>query len=366
MKAELGRMRAERAASALPRAADEHLAEPSRGSRGRRGGEAEAAAAALRAELRGREKELRMEKRRAAAAVAAAAGRAAAEAAARERKRLCGTSRRRSCAPRTPSARSTRCASRRSERRCLRLEREKSERTLALVTEELRSERSRSRAGSASRADDRARDSEIARQRGSADMEGTRDDRTQSPARSSSELSGWSVPERVWQEILLEKESALSALSERDKAREDELTRLRDRLARLERRGLKEAKEASTPSPPKPPVGSRSRAVTPNEDVADRRATHSRTNENAIGAGVSLPAIDVSRGTRKVFRAQTRRPRRQPRPRRRARGRRSPRGSRGWGSPPRGSCSGSSRRSSRVSLCLEWMVGITNRKLPLK
>ena len=130
-------------------------------------------------------------------------------------------------------------------------------------------------------------------------MEGTRDDRTHSPPRSSSELSGWSVPERVWQEILLEKESALSALSERDKAREDELTRLRDRLARLERRGLKEAKEASTPSPPKPPVGSRSRAVTPNEDVADRRATHSRTNENAIGAGVSLPAIDVSRGDAK-------------------------------------------------------------------
>ena len=130
-------------------------------------------------------------------------------------------------------------------------------------------------------------------------MEGTRDDRTQSPPRSSSELSGWSVPERVWQEILLEKESALSALSERDKAREDELTRLRDRLARLERRGLKEAKEASTPSPPKPPVRSRSRAVTPNEDVADRRAAHSRTNENAIGAGVSLPAIGVSRGDAK-------------------------------------------------------------------
>jgi hypothetical protein len=68
----------------------------------------------------------------------------------------------------------------------------------------------------------------------------------------------------VWQEILLEKESALSALSERDKAKEDELTRWRDRLARLERRGLKEAKQASTPSPPKPPVGSRSRAVAPN------------------------------------------------------------------------------------------------------
>ena len=70
-------------------------------------------------------------------------------------------------------------------------------------------------------------------------------------------------------------------------------------LQRVDQAQLKEAKEASTPSPPKPPVRSRSRAVTPNEDVADRRATHSRTNENAIGAGVSLPAIDVSRGDAK-------------------------------------------------------------------
>lgn len=301
MKAELGRMRAERAASALPRAADEHLAEPSPGlARSGAEAKAEAAAAALRAELEEKEEELRMEKRRAAAAVAAAAERAAAEAAAREKEEalwhVTEAELRAADAERALDA--LRLEKEASER-CLRLEREKSERTLALVTEELRSERSRSRAGSASRADDRARDSEIARQRGSADMEGTRDDRTHSPPRSSSELSGWSVPERVWQEILLEKESALSALSERDKAREDELTRLRDRLARLERRGLKEAKEASTPSPPKPPVRSRSRAVTPNEDVADRRATHSRTNENAIGAGVSLPAIDVSRGDAK-------------------------------------------------------------------
>ena len=301
MKAELGRMRAERAASALPHAADEHLAEPSSGlarSGAEAKAEAEAAAAALRAELEEKEEELRMEKRRAAAAVAAAAERAAAEAAAREKEEalwhVTEAELRAADAERALDA--LRLEKEASER-CLRLEKEKSERTLALVAEELRSERSRSRAGSASRADDRARDSETARQRGSADMEGTRDDRSHSPARSSSELSGWSVPERVWQEILLEKESALSALSERDKAKEDELTRLRDRLARLERRGLKEAKQASTPSPPKPPVGSRSRAVTPNEDVADRRATDFRTNEkNAIGAGVSLPAIDVSGG----------------------------------------------------------------------
>ena len=341
MKAELGRMRAERAASALPRAADEHLAEPSPGlARSGAEAKAEAAAAALRAELEEKEEELRMEKRRARRRLRRqrAPPRRLPRA---KRKRLCGTSRRRSCAPRTPSARSTRCASRRRRASVVcasrgrrasgrsRSSRRSCERSAALA-----------RAGSASRADDRARDSEIARQRGSADMEGTRDDRTQSPARSSLELSGWSVPERVWQEILLEKESALSALSERDKAREDELTRLRDRLARLERRGLKEAKEASTPSPPKPPVGSRSRAVTPNEDVADRRATHSRTNENAIGAGVSLPAIDVSRGDAKsLSRADS------PSAKAASPSAKSPRspfakGLTGLGSPPRGSCSG--------------------------
>jgi len=306
MKAELGRMRAERAASALPHAADEHLAEPSSGL-ARSGAEAkaeaeaaaaEAAAAALRAELEEKEEELRMEKRRAAAAVAAAAERAAAEAAAREKEEALWH----------VTEAELRAADAERALDALRLEKEASERTLALVTEELRSERSRSRAGSTSRADDRnPYDSEtftarISRPRGSADTDQqTRDDRSHSPARSSSELSsGWSVPERVWREILLEKESALSALSERDKAKEDELTRLRDRLARLERRGVKEAKEASTPSPPKPrSVGSRSRAVTPNEDVADRRATDSRTIENAVGAGVSLPAIDVSGGDAK-------------------------------------------------------------------
>jgi len=305
MKAELGRMRAERAASALPHAADEHLAEPSSGL-ARSGAEAkaeaeaaaaEAAAAALRAELEEKEEELRMEKRRAAAAVAAAAERAAAEAAAREKEEALWH----------VTEAELRAADAERALDALRLEKEASERTLALVTEELRSERSRSRAGSTSRADDRnPYDSEtftarISRPRGSADTDQqTRDDRSHSPARSSSELSGWSVPERVWREILLEKESALSALSERDKAKEDELTRLRDRLARLERRGVKEAKEASTPSPPKPrSVGSRSRAVTPNEDVADRRATDSETNENAVGAFVSLPAIDVSGGDAK-------------------------------------------------------------------
>jgi hypothetical protein len=299
MKAELGRMKAERAESLGRSRVGSDTASETKPSEedenARRSGEdtgdsaSATAAAALRAALAKKEEELRIERRRVAKEIAAATKRAAAEASAREKEealwRVTEAELRAADAERALDA--------------LRLEKEASERTLALVTEELRSERSRSRAGSVSRADDRARDSETARKRGSADTEGTRDDRSHSPARSSSELSGWSVPERVWQEILLEKESALSALSERDKAKEDELTRLRDRLARLERRGVKEAKEASTPSPPKPPVGSRSRAVAPNEDVADRRATDSRPNENAVGAGVSLPAIDVSGGDAK-------------------------------------------------------------------
>ena len=198
-----------------------------------------------------------MEKRRAAAAVAAAAERAAAECGAREKEDAQWWHRHNGGV----AADAERALD------ALRLEKEASERCLRLREGEERAD-ARARHGGLCepappalpraevrrhRADDRARDSEIARQRGSADMEGTRDDRTQSPARSSSELSGWSVPERVWQEILLEKESALSALSERDKAREDELTRLRATAWRgWSGGGLKEAKEASTPSPPAP------------------------------------------------------------------------------------------------------------------
>ena len=114
MKAELGRMRAERAASALPRAADEHLAEPSPGlARSGAEAKAEAAAAALRAELEEKEEELRMEKRAPRRRLRRRRSAPPRRLPRAKRKRLCGTSRRRSCAPRTPSARSTRCASRR-------------------------------------------------------------------------------------------------------------------------------------------------------------------------------------------------------------------------------------------------------------
>ena len=92
MKAELGRMRAERAASALPHAADEHLAEPSSRRRRRSSGWRSAA------------RRRRLRRRRSAPPPRLPRA---------KRKRRCGTSRRRSCAPRTPSARSTRCASRR-------------------------------------------------------------------------------------------------------------------------------------------------------------------------------------------------------------------------------------------------------------
>jgi hypothetical protein len=88
----------------------------------------------------------------------------------------------------------------------------------------------------------------------------------------------------VWQEILLEKESALSALSASDKAKEDEIERLRERLSKLERRAKKEASthEGSTPSPPK-------RSVSRKKSVASPATARDETL-----AGISLPAIDVS------------------------------------------------------------------------
>jgi hypothetical protein len=172
----------------------------------------------------------------------------------------------------------------------LRVEKEESERALALATEELRSERSRSRAGSVSaslsmsQAGDRTRDSQndlgVSLPFGVPLPDppgfGT-DDRASSDG-------GWSVPERVWQEILLEKESALSALSASDKAKEDEIERLRERLSKLERRAKKEASthEGSTPSPPKRSV---SRSVKSSPATA--------FNETLAGVG-KLPAIDVS------------------------------------------------------------------------
>jgi hypothetical protein len=89
----------------------------------------------------------------------------------------------------------------------------------------------------------------------------------------------------VWQEILLEKESALSALSASDKAKEDEIERLRERLSKLERRAKKEASthEGSTPSPPKRSV-SRSVKSSPATAFDETRV---------LGVG-KLPAIDVS------------------------------------------------------------------------
>ena len=286
VKAELGRMRAERAASVLTRS--DRAAELSFDERERSGvaAAASAAASALRAELEKKEEELQIEKRRVAEAVAAATERAAAEAAAREKEdalwRVTEAELRAADAERALDA--------------LRREKEESERRLALVTEELRSERSRSRAGSTSRASDCTRDSETDaadafavplpdppdRVTGAARER----DRVHSPPPSSSD-AGWSVPESVWQEILLEKESALSALEASDKAKEDELTRLRDRLARFERKGPR--KRASTPSP----AGGRGAGgdhETP-RGAANRNPAAATKPPRGPSAGVAFPAL---------------------------------------------------------------------------
>ena len=288
MKAELGRMKAERAESlGRSRVGYDAASEtkPSEEDERRRSGEdtgdsaSAAAAAALRAALEKKEEELRIERRRVAKEIAAATKRAAAEASAREKEEALW---------RVTEA-ELRAADAERALEALRVEKEESERALALATEELRSERSRSRAGSVSaslsQAGDRTRDSQNDGSRVSLPFGvplpdppgfGT-DDRTSSDG-------GWSVPERVWQEILLEKESALSALSASDKAKEDEIERLRERLSKLERRAKKEASthEGSTPSPPKRSV---SRSVKSSPATA--------FNETFAGVG-KLPAIDVS------------------------------------------------------------------------
>ena len=288
MKAELGRMKAERAESlGRSRVGSDAASEtkPSEEDERRRSGEdtgdsaSAAAAAALRAALEKKEEELRIERRRVAKEIAAATKRAAAEASAREKEEALW---------RVTEA-ELRAADAERALEALRVEKEESERALALATEELRSERSRSRAGSVSaslsQAGDRTRDSQNDGSRVSLPFGvplpdppgfGT-DDRTSSDG-------GWSVPERVWQEILLEKESALSALSASDKAKEDEIERLRERLSKLERRAKKEASthEGSTPSPPKRSV---SRSVKSSPATA--------FNETFAGVG-KLPAIDVS------------------------------------------------------------------------
>ena len=286
VKAELGRMRAERAESVLTRS--DRATELSFDERERSGvaAAASAAASALRAELEKKEEELQIEKRRVAEAVAAATERAAAEAAAREKEdalwRVTEAELRAADAERALDA--------------LRREKEESERRLALVTEELRSERSRSRAGSTSRASDCTRDSETDaadafavplpdppdRVTGAARER----DRVHSPPPSSSD-AGWSVPESVWQEILLEKDSALSALEASDKAKEDELTRLRDRLARFERKGPR--KRASTPSP----AGGRGAGgdhETP-RGAANRNPAVATKPPRGPSAGVAFPAL---------------------------------------------------------------------------
>ena len=288
MKAELGRMKAERAESlGRSRVGSDAASEtkPSEEDERRRSGEdtgdsaSAAAAAALRAALEKKEEELRIERRRVAKEIAAATKRAAAEASAREKEEALW---------RVTEA-ELRAADAERALEALRVEKEESERALALATEELRSERSRSRAGSVSaslsQAGDRTRDSQNDGSRVSLPFGvplpdppgfGT-DDRTSSDG-------GWSVPELVWQEILLEKESALSALSASDKAKEDEIERLRERLSKLERRAKKEASthEGSTPSPPKRSV---SRSVKSSPATA--------FNETFAGVG-KLPAIDVS------------------------------------------------------------------------
>jgi hypothetical protein len=290
MKAELGRMKAERAESlGRSRVGSDAASEtkPSEEDERRRSGEdtgdsaSAAAAAALRAALEKKEEELRIERRRVAKEIAAATKRAAAEASAREKEEALW---------RVTEA-ELRAADAERALEALRVEKEESERALALATEELRSERSRSRAGSVSaslslsQAGDRTRDSQndlgVSLPFGVPLPDppgfGTED-------RTSSD-GGWSVPERVWQEILLEKESALSALSASDKAKEDEIERLRERLSKLERRAKKEASthEGSTPSPPKRSV-SRSVKSSPATAFDETRV---------LGVG-KLPAIDVS------------------------------------------------------------------------
>ena len=291
MKAELGRMKAERAESLGRSRVGSDAASETKPSEedenARRSGEdtgdsaSAAAAAELRAALEKKEEELRIERRRVAKEIAAATKRAAAEASAREKEEALW---------RVTEA-ELRAADAERALEALRVEKEESERALALATEELRSERSRSRAGSVSaslslsQAGDRTRDSQNDGSRVSLPFGvplpdppgfGTED-------RTSSD-GGWSVPERVWQEILLEKESALSALSASDKAKEDEIERLRERLSKLERRAKKEASthEGSTPSPPKRSV---SRSVKSSPATA--------FNETLAGVG-KLPAIDVS------------------------------------------------------------------------
>ena len=289
MKAELGRMKAERAESLGRSRVGSDAASETKPSEedenARRSGEdtgdsaSAAAAAALRAALAKKEEELRIERRRVAKEIAAATKRAAAEASAREKEEALW---------RVTEA-ELRAADAERALEALRVEKEESERALALATEELRSERSRSRAGSVSASLSLSQAGENDGSRVSLPFGvplpvplpdppgfGTED-------RTSSD-GGWSVPERVWQEILLEKESALSALSASDKAKEDEIERLRERLSKLERRAKKEASthEGSTPSPPKRSV---SRSVKSSPATA--------FNETRV-LGVSLPAIDVS------------------------------------------------------------------------
>jgi len=291
MKAELGRMKAERAESlGRSRVGSDAASEtkPSEEDERRRSGEdtgdsaSAAAAAALRAALAKKEEELRIERRRVAKEIAAATKRAAAEASAREKEEALW---------RVTEA-ELRAADAERALEALRVEKEESERALALATEELRSERSRSRAGSVSaslslsQAGDRTRDSQndlgVSLPFGVPLPDppgfGTED-------RTSSD-GGWSVPERVWQEILLEKESALSALSASDKAKEDEIERLRERLSKLERRAKKEASthEGSTPSPEGKRSVSRSVKSSPATAFNETRV---------LGVG-KLPAIDVS------------------------------------------------------------------------
>jgi hypothetical protein len=289
MKAELGRMKAERAESlGRSRVGSDAASEtkPSEEDERRRSGEdtgdsaSAAAAAALRAALEKKEEELRIERRRVAKEIAAATKRAAAEASAREKEEALW---------RVTEA-ELRAADAERALEALRVEKEESERALALATEELRSERSRSRAGSVSASLSLSQAGENDGSRVSLPFGvplpvplpdppgfGT-DDRTSSDG-------GWSVPERVWQEILLEKESALSALSASDKAKEDEIERLRERLSKLERRAKKEASthEGSTPSPPKRSV---SRSVKSSPATA--------FNETRVLGVGKLPAIDVS------------------------------------------------------------------------
>jgi len=98
----------------------------------------------------------------------------------------------------------------------LRLEKRESRRKLESLEHELRSERSKSKAGSLS---------EVASTPVAPETAAPLSDR------------GWSVSQDVWQELLMEKESLLELATQSDRAKEDEIVKLKQRLESFEKFG---------------------------------------------------------------------------------------------------------------------------------